>query len=267
MHSDPREREPPGEPAGGRVRQEPRSPDSVARASCAWAHPTRAGSPCHEERSTDRWEGEPPGNRSRLGTVCGRMLIDKDSGPCVPHPMRNAARNIMSGRFYPGKGSRAGHTTVSCRRRPAADRGGFLRMPVARGPGSPSRVLVDLLDDLRRHRAILRARAGMAAPDEANLGRAAAFPWTPPAPAPRRDSTRSATTRRDDLEDVASQCDIPCSFGCVPRDHLLSAGRCVGTGHGVRGFAHYQRGVMSRFRILGVVVGVNLFSWFAGLAF
>ena len=31
-------------------------------------------------------------------------------------------------------------------------------------------------------------------------------------------------------------------------------------------FAHYQRGVMSRFRILGEVVGVNLFSWFAGLA-
>jgi hypothetical protein len=30
-------------------------------------------------------------------------------------------------------------------------------------------------------------------------------------------------------------------------------------------FAHFQRGVMSRFRILGVIVGVNLLSWFVGL--
>jgi hypothetical protein len=31
-------------------------------------------------------------------------------------------------------------------------------------------------------------------------------------------------------------------------------------------FARFQRGVMSRFRILGVVVVVNLFSWSVGLA-
>jgi hypothetical protein len=30
-------------------------------------------------------------------------------------------------------------------------------------------------------------------------------------------------------------------------------------------FAHFRRGVMSRWRLLAVVVGVNLMSWFAGL--
>jgi hypothetical protein len=29
-------------------------------------------------------------------------------------------------------------------------------------------------------------------------------------------------------------------------------------------FAYFQRGVISQFRILGVVIGVNLLSWFAG---
>jgi hypothetical protein len=67
------------------------------------------------------------------------------------------------------KVSRFRHCTDSRVRRPDADLGG-MRIPVVRGPGSPSRVLVDLLDDLRRRGALLLARGGMAARDEANRG-------------------------------------------------------------------------------------------------
>ncbi len=43
----------------------------------------------------------------------------------------------------------------------------------------------------------------------------------------------------------------------------LSAALALATEFGV--FAYFQRGVMSKSGLLGVVVGVNLFSWFVGI--
>ena len=71
------------------------------------------------------------------------------------------------GAFLLARGGMAA-PTVSQLRRPEPDRGG-LRLPLARGPERPSRVLVDLDDPCRRV-ALLLARGGMAAPGEASRG-------------------------------------------------------------------------------------------------
>jgi hypothetical protein len=80
-------------------------------------------------------------------------------------------RGIPCKRHLPkSQGSRARHLAVSQLHRPDPDRGG-LRIPFVRGHGSSSRHLVEVLDDLRRRRALLLARGGMAAPTVSQLRR------------------------------------------------------------------------------------------------